>query len=238
MFLVLSRLYLLQNLLSRFVTTLIPPFLVHNLGKYFAIKKAFYLTGLEGLKGDYLEFGVFTGSSFACALQASGATRINYAHKKMNFYGFDSFDGFGDLSENDKHPFYKNLNFKTSFQSVERRLMRVSNSSQNVILTKGFFSETCKNVLPAKYGVEKASVIMMDNDTYEAALDCFRFCESTLQEGTIFIIDDYFSYKGNAERGVAGAFLKWRKDFSKAEFRLVGNYGMGGVMYIVSKLDE
>jgi O-methyltransferase len=114
MFQLISKLYFLQNLLGWFITKLIPPFLVHNLGKYFTLKKAFYLTGLEDLKGDYIEFGVFTGSSMACALQAARSTRVPYAHKKIGFFGFDSFEGFGELDEKDKNPFYTNLNLQTN----------------------------------------------------------------------------------------------------------------------------
>ena len=47
----------------------------HNLGKYHALKKAFYLTALENLHEDYLEFGVFTGGSFVFATKAHRTTR-------------------------------------------------------------------------------------------------------------------------------------------------------------------
>ncbi len=87
MFQFLSKLYFLQNMLSLLVSKL-SPVLIHNIVKYFAVKKAFYLTSLEELDGDYLEFGVFTGSSFVCALNCYKSIKNR---KSMRFFGFDSF---------------------------------------------------------------------------------------------------------------------------------------------------
>jgi len=235
MFQLLSKLYFLQNLLSLFVS-LISPVLVHNLGKYFALKKAFYLTALEDLQGDYLEFGVFTGSSFVCALNCSKRSGMKNAHKQMRFFGFDSFEGFGELPEFDQHPFYKDLNFETSYQSVNKRLLKAAGSRRSkIVLTKGFFNETLSQG-PQKYGIDKASIILIDNDTYSAALDCLVFCTDIVQEGTILIADDSFSYKGSSSKGVNGAIATWLQRNPHISLRKLGDYGMGGEMFIVSEI--
>lgn len=235
MFSFLSKLYFLQNLLGRMVAQLIPPFLVHNLGKYFALKKAFYLVNLEELEGAYIEFGVFTGSSMACAVQCSKYSRVGDV-KKRKFLGFDSFEGFGDLSKDDEHPFYKNLNFKTDYNSVHKRLSKVlgKKNSASLELVKGFFNESCDGIEPSKYGVEKAAVILIDCDTYDGSKSSFGFIEQTLQEGTVLILDDYFSYKGKSERGIKKAFDEW-KLISKFKPRFIDNYGMGGRMFILNE---
>jgi len=235
MFQFLSRLYFLQNLLSLLVA-LCSPVLMHNLGKYLALKKAFYLTALEDLQGDYLEFGVFTGSSFVCALNCAKRSGIKNSHKQMRFFGFDSFEGFGDLPSCEHHPFYIDLNFKTDYTSVRRRLIKSAGQSWNrVLLTKGFFSETL-NTGPESYGIERASIILIDNDTYSAALECLRFCTSIVQEGSILIADDSFSYKGSTTKGVSGAISTWLQENPKIKLRKISNYGMGGEMFITSKI--
>ena len=53
----------IQNFVAN-IATFIPPYLEFSLGKYFAIKKAMYITAHDRTSGSYLEFGVFTGSSF------------------------------------------------------------------------------------------------------------------------------------------------------------------------------
>lgn len=231
MFQILANLFFLQKLLATFIVKLIPPFAVHNIGKYFALKKAFYLASLEELKGDYLEFGVFTGSSLSCALICGEKNQsIN------DFYGFDSFDGFGELEEDDKHPFYTALNFKTDYEKVKSRLERQAGKNSNLKLIKGFFNETLDPSSPDHYGINKAAIILLDSDTLTSAKSCLNFCTSILQEGTILILDDFFSYRGSTEKGVYGAFIEWQEKNPNIVLRKVSDYGMGGVMYIVAKL--
>jgi len=232
MFQFLSKLYYLQNILSLIVSK-ISPVLIHNLGKYFAIKKAFYLTSLEELDGDYLEFGVFTGSSFVCALNC---TRNAKNRGQINFFGFDSFEGFGELEKEDEHPFYKDLNFKTDYNSVLRRVKKASGARKNnVHLIKGFFNVSLIDG-PTSFGINKAAVVLIDNDTYSAALDCLNFITSIIQEGTILIADDSFSYKGSDKKGVKGAINFWLKLNSNITLRKVSDYGMGGEVYIVCEI--
>ena len=57
-----------QNFFSS-LNVLWHPFLEHTLSKYTAIKKAMYMNYHHTTLGDYLEFGVFTGSSFNFAMK-------------------------------------------------------------------------------------------------------------------------------------------------------------------------
>ena len=170
----------------------------------------------------------------SCAMMSSRYSRVGNI-KNRKFIGFDSFEGFGELNEKDKHPFYNNLNFKTDYKSVQKRLMSLKGSAEEVTLVKGFFNETCDNIAPSTYGINLAAVVMIDNDTYSGAQSCFRFIEPILQEGTIIILDDFFSYKGSDEKGLCGAFTEFAI-VSKFKFRQISDYGMGGVLMIVSGL--
>ena len=138
-----SRAFFLQDLVAKFVG-LLPPVIAFNLAKYDALKKAFYLTSLEGVQGDYLEFGVYTGSSLSAA--------INYTKKSflprdrpMRYFGFDSFQGFGNLLEEEKnHPFFKDTNFTTSEEMVRKRVSRKVSDKSRVQLIPGFYEQTLK----------------------------------------------------------------------------------------------
>ena len=57
----LSKLNFLQDFASLIIAR-INPAIVHNIEKYMAIKKVHYLSAIEDIEGDYIEFGVFTGS--------------------------------------------------------------------------------------------------------------------------------------------------------------------------------
>ena len=71
----LSKLEFLQNFSSMFVASLNPA-IIHNLEKYYTLKKVHYLSAIEDVDGDYLEFGVFTGSSFCHSIRCS--KRVTY----------------------------------------------------------------------------------------------------------------------------------------------------------------
>lgn len=229
----LEKLEFLQSWASVLIAN-INPAIIHNLEKYYALKKVHYLSTIEEIDGDYLEFGVFTGSSFCHSIRCcKKLAKLNSKILNTTFYGFDSFAGFGDLKEDDKHPFYTDKNFATKLPTVTRRVQRVASNIQ-FKLVPGFFSDSLKNGAN-QLGIDKSKIIFIDSDTYSSASEALTFCIPTLQEGTFIILDDYYSYRGSERRGVARAFSEF-VDQSRIKIRQVFTYGMGGVVYIVSEI--
>ena len=211
------------------------PFVVeHNFGKYAALKKAFYLTALEKLEGDYLEFGVFTGSSFVMALRTRHAL-LSISDTPTSFYGFDSFSGFGKVTAEDEHPFYKDDTFKVSVDKVTANIKSRAKGAP-VHIIPGFFEESLAQNPAGKLGIRKIRVCLIDCDLKVPARVCLDYIGPLLQEGAVLILDDYFSYRGRADLGVAGAFAEFQKANPQMEWRHLVNYGYGGAVFIVSKL--
>ena len=142
---------------------------------------------------------------------------------------------FGDLSEKDQHPFFTDENFAVNLINVQKRLNRVKKRNQTLKLINGFFSKTLDRKTPSSYGIQKGSVVLIDCDTYSASLSCFRFIIPAIQEGTIIIIDDFYSYRGNSRKGTYGAFQIFLKEYKKYKFRRIYDYGVGGIAYIAYK---
>lgn len=229
---ILSKLEFLQGWSSKLIAG-INPAVIHNLEKYYILKKVHYLSAIEDVSGDYLEFGVFTGSSFCHSIRCS--KKVGYLNSSVlatKFYGFDSFSGFGEVSEEDKHSFYTDANFDTDFDAVHRRVKKVAKSA-NFKLVPGFFSDTL-SLGPQEFGIEKARIIFVDSDTYSSSSEALTFCESIVQLGTFIILDDYYSYKGAKSKGVAKAFGEF---IQKTGFtiRRVFTYGMGGAVFVISE---
>ncbi len=229
----LSKINFLQNIISFFIAR-INPAIIHNIEKYYVLKKVFYLSYIEELEGDYLEFGVYTGSSFCHSMRCcKQARKLNPNVKETNFFGFDSFEGFGEISIDDKHSFYTDTNFTTSYDKVSKRVKNAS-SGLNYKLIQGYFSETLKTS-PKSLGISKSRIIFIDSDTYSSASEALDFCKTLIQQGTYIVLDDYFSYKGSYNSGVARAFKEFKEN-NKVEVRDVFTYGMGGRVFIVSEL--
>ena len=75
-------------------------------------------------------------------------------------------------------------------------------------LIKGFLNSTLIDG-PQKYNINKARIIFIDLDLFEPSRDALYFCKELIQEGTIIILDDFFSYKGSLNKGVAKAFYNF-----------------------------
>ncbi len=231
----LKHFTIFQNLAGWIIAS-ISPIIEHNLGKYTALKKAFYLTALENLDGDYLEFGVFTGSAMVFSTKTNN--KMKWINKNLTrFFGFDSFEGFGDVDLTDKHPFYRDDIFGVNFNKVKKNILSQTKGCE-VQLIKGFFSETLDKKLPQDYGIKKARIIFIDCDLKSPALSALNFCSQIIQEGTILIMDDYFSYKGNSELGISGAFAEFCKHNPKVSWRHLYHYGYLGEAYICSGIAE
>ncbi len=233
---ILSKINFLQDFASALIAR-INPAIIHNLEKYSILKKVHYLSAIEDIEGDYLEFGVFTGSSFCHSIRCSRSLlKLNKNIKNTKFYGFDSFAGFGDLSPEDKHPFYTDGNFDTSFSKVNKRVSHVAGCDFDVKLIPGFFSESLK-AGAASTGISKSRIVFIDSDTYSSAREALEFCAPTVQEGTFIILDDYFSYRGSEQRGVARAFAEFVAA-NHLKTRQLFTYGMGGGVFVISEVEN
>lgn len=231
---ILARFEFLQSLASKFIST-INPAVIHNLEKYYVLKKVHYLAAIENLEGDYLEFGVFTGSSFCHSIRCYKSCKYLYksAHE-MKFMGFDSFSGFGTLEGSDIHSFYTDQNFQTEKNRVEKRVSKVK-GALDATLVEGFFKDTLDKV-PRYYSIDSAAIVFIDSDTYESSRDALRFCETIVKEGTFIILDDFFSYRGSSSKGVKRAFDEFVKQMN-CEVRDVYTYGMGGKVFVIDRIN-
>ena len=231
----LSKLEFLQGWASKLISG-INPAVIHNIEKYYVLKKVHYLSAIEAVDGDYLEFGVFTGSSFCHSIRCSRkVSYLNPLVSRTKFFGFDSFNGFGEISDEDEHPFYTDENFDTDFNIVIHRVKKVAKDI-DFQLIPGFFSDSLASG-PSKFGINKARIIFVDSDTYSSSIEALTFCKEILQLGTFIILDDYYSYKGSSSKGVTRAFNEFLID-SGVSVRRVFTYGMGGAVFIISDLNQ
>jgi hypothetical protein len=232
----LSKLEFLQNLASALIAR-INSAVIHNLEKYIALKKVHYLSAIEDINGDYLEFGVFTGSSFCHSIRCcKKLLRLNPKIQSSRFFGFDSFAGFGVLDAGDKHPFYTDANFASNYSAVNKRVLATARKIFEVKLIPGYFSDSLTQGA-AHLGISSARIVFIDCDTYSSANEALTFCGPIVQEGTFVILDDYFSYRGSQKRGVARAFSEFIST-NRLKVRQLLTYGMGGAVFVISETQK
>jgi len=206
------------------------PLVEHSIAKYQAIKKALFLTAVDQTHGSYLEFGVFTGSSFNFAIKM---------HKKINrmwnmdseFIGFDSFLGFGNIDKDDEHPWCKTSNFMVNEEKVLKNIKKCG-KGERVRIIKGYFEDTIKNITTLDNKINKARVVLIDCDLKEPARLALEFIRPSIQEGTIILFDEYLCFKGNTNKGEYSAFNEFLDSCSEYSFRRAFDYGYGGRAFI------
>jgi len=222
----------IQNFVSSIIT-LIHPYFENTVSKYTAIKKAFYITAHDDTLGDYLEFGVFTGSSFNFAIKINRKIdKIFNKQTSCEFIGFDSFQGFGEIKDFDQHPSFKNKFFLVKKKKVLRNIKKIAKKNRYKIV-EGFYQNTIKDKKPKDLNLNKARVIMIDCDLKESTVLALEFVKPCLQKGTIILFDDFHYYKGDINKGEYGAFKDFKKKYPEIMFRKILNYGYAGVGYIV-----
>ena len=226
---------LIQNFVASIVS-LVPAYLEFTVGKYLAIKKALYITAHDATHGSYLEFGVFTGSSFNFAMKVNKKIEKIFGKMDCEFIGFDSFKGFGEIKKEDENPAFKNHIFSVNEKKVLQNIKKCA-KGQKMRIIKGFYQDTIKNKTAQDLNIDKARVVMIDCDLKESARLALEFIRPAIQEGTIILFDDFVFFKGNENKGEFGAFNDFRKKYPEILFRRIFDYGYGSSVFIAHKIN-
>ena len=225
----------IQNFVASIVS-IVPPYLEFSVSKYQAIKKAMYITAHDLTPGSYLEFGVFTGSSFNFAIKVNKKIEKIFGKTDCEFVGFDSFKGFGKIKKEDENPRFKDNIFSVNEEKVLKNINKCA-AGQKMRIVKGFYQDTIKNKTTLDLNIDKARVVMIDCDLKEPAQLALEFIKPSIQEGTIILFDDFIFYKGSKDKGEYGAFSDFRKKYPEILFRKIFDYGYGSRAFIVYKIN-
>lgn len=222
------------------LSTAVPPLVKHNAGKIEILKCAFWHTAMEKVEGSYFEFGVYEGSSMLSALKIHKSVSSKECAEFLgtqftrNFYGFDSFEsGFRYQINDDAHPVFREGEFTSSLDRCRKRLKKYP----GVKLIKGYFEDTIQNKTPPEIAAnEKCAIAFIDCDLKASTAIALDFLKPYLQPGSVIILDDVFSYKGDPTLGVNGAWDEFLARNPGIKTREFFNYGCTGKSYIVYAL--
>lgn len=150
--------------------------------------------------GDYLEFGVYHGTSLSCMYDA----RTQLGLDRMRLIGFDSFEGLPASAADDDGGVWAPGQFKSPIGLTHANLRRWGVPPDAVTLVKGWFSETCTPATRARLQLSRASVVMVDCDLYSSTRDVLAFCAPLIGAQAVFVFDDWHA-SGLADKGMGEA---------------------------------
>jgi O-methyltransferase len=142
--------------------------------------------------GDYLEFGVYVGTSVACMHEVVQDRRLD----DMRLFGFDSFEGLPERLAVDEETTqlgnWKPFDLKAPFDVATQNLTRRGVDWDRVTLVKGWFEDTLTQELVEREQLRKASIIMVDCDLYSSARTALEFCAPLIRDDAVILFDDWW----------------------------------------------
>lgn len=186
-----------------------------------------------GNLGDYLEFGVYNGTSLVSTYRETEAMGL----AAMRLFGFDSFQGLPAAAATDDEGKWRPGAWRSDLEFTEAVLDAERVNRSRVFLIPGWFSDTCNQETAHRYGITKASVIMVDCDIYTSAKEALNFCAPLVRDHALMLFDDWNT--GDLARknlGERKAFEEWLADWGCFAAEAFGSYRVKSETFIVSRL--
>jgi hypothetical protein len=182
--------------------------------------------------GDYLEFGVFYGNSM---ISASRAVDVIGA-RHMRLFGFDSFEGLPREAPLEDAGHWQPGDFSMDYQVARRFMTEQGVDWKRTTLVRGWYKDTLNDECVKRYGLKKASIIMVDCDMYSSARAVLAFCAPMIHDQAVVFFDDWsaagLDEKNLGEKKAFDEFLADHPEFTASDFGEYGNYSK---VFVVSR---
>jgi hypothetical protein len=190
-----------------------------------------YLVGAE-VDGDYLEFGVFQGTTFARA-----CIRMRAIFPGMRFFAFDSFQGLPQPKGLDAVNGFTNAFYQSQFSCSEEEfianLRRENVDLSKVATVQGWFDESLDEQKMARHKIEKIAAVWIDCDLYESTVPILKFITPRLSTGCVIIFDDWRCFRNDPEFGEQRACREWLHENPHITLRELFSFGWHGIAFTV-----
>jgi len=157
-------------------------------------RTAVFATRLYNLK-QWCEFHGDSDASFVeCGVGKGGciAFMAFMSNGNKTVWGFDSFEGMPELSEEDENNGSSWVGYCCSGdekeQAVPNTFELLETPMDNVKVVKGFFEDTLED---NKNNIGPISILRLDNDWYKSTYYCLETLYDQVIDGGIIILDDY-----------------------------------------------
>ncbi len=188
-----------------------------------------FLIGRGEKIADYLEFGVFCGSSMACMFRALERLSLH----DVRLFGFDSFKG---LPAQAKDEGWSPGDYCMSIQYTKRFLSEQGVDMTRTYLIDGWFADTLNDDTKKKYDLRKSCIFMIDCDIYTSSREALEFIFPLLSKVSIVLFDDWFSLDSQGEnlgqKKAFSEFLEAHPEFTASPF---DSYGKNSKIFLIER---
>jgi hypothetical protein len=197
-----------------------------------ALAQAFRLAREEAGQspGDYFEFGLYRGYSFAKAFELCRELGLD----DTRFFGFDSFEGLPRLDPGDEADgrFFHGQ-FACSMQTVEKNLRDAGVDESRVRLVEGYYEDSLSRELKTEFGSKRAAVVLLDCDLYSSTRTALGWLDDLLTAGSILLFDDWFSHGDDMHQGQPRALREFLEARPQLRAEPLGEFPRHGKTFVL-----
>ena len=159
--------------------------------------------------GDYLEFGVYHGTSLSSMYDAIRELGVD----SVRLFGFDSFQGLPSIAADEDDGLWAPGQYRSSMELTRTNLSRWGVPEGSATLIPGWFDDTLVPETRLQHGIHRVSVVMVDCDLYSSTKTALAFCEPLVRDTAVFVFDDWHA-DGLADRnmGEGAAFREFLRE--------------------------
>jgi hypothetical protein len=195
---------------------------------------AFIALNVNGISGDYVEFGSWGGNTVNHAYHA-----IHDAGVPRHLWAYDSFEGFPELTdERDRRWVGYTGSHGGGVAEFHETCAQNGVPRDAYTVTAGFFEDTLRP-LGTDGQPRDIALAYVDCNMYASTKTVFDFLKPRLKHGMIVGFDDYYCYSSTAiagERIALHEFLAENPEWNFCRFKDIHWCGLGFVVERASDL--
>ncbi len=192
------------------------------------LAQAFEYKRINGVPGDYFEFGLWRGRTFLCAHEM----KRRYRCDAMRLWGFDSFQGLPPIDDA-RDNIWSPGQFACSESELRTILRKAGVREHEYELVPGFYEDSLTPELHRRLAGNCAAIVYIDCDLYTSTKQVLNFLAPYLVNGTIVCFDDYYCYKANPDQGERKALAEFVGENDHLAFLEWFDYSPLGKSFIV-----
>ncbi|MBE3092280.1 MAG: class I SAM-dependent methyltransferase [Actinobacteria bacterium] len=177
-----------------------------SIEKMFALYKAVEYIVNSGIKGDFVECGVWQGGSQM--IVAYTLLKMDVSDRKI--YLYDTFTGMAEPTSKDRSFFKSSEQIRKVWQKhqkneyniwclsmldeVKNNMFSTGYPKDNIIFVNGMVEDTIPKIIP-----KKISLLRLDTDWYKSTYHELTHLYPLLSKGGVLLIDDYGCWMGQKD---------------------------------------
>lgn len=168
---------------------------------------------MNGVVGDYHEFGVFQGRSFIQAAKKFLKSLPPEEAEKMNFWAYDSFEGLPETEDKYTPAHFSKGAFLAPQDLFLKNVTAAGIDRDKVQVVPGFYDKSLTPELAKKaFARRKVAMTYIDCDIYESTVPVLKYLTAGLQVGSVIVVDDWVRYHAHPQHGMQRAFNEWLEE--------------------------